>query len=58
MRPAIDIVAEKDLNRPQGRTCFKILVDEHEKLGQNIGAPMNIADCINANSRGDTGPHP
>jgi hypothetical protein len=56
MRPAIDIVTEKDLNRPLVRAYLKILVDEREQLGQNIGAPMDVTDRINANSGGKTRP--
>jgi hypothetical protein len=53
VRPAIDVVAEENLEEVGGGACLEIVVYAHEKVGQEIGAPVYVADGIDAPTGGD-----
>ena len=52
-RAAVNIVAEVNLDCVSGWSGFEIIIDAGEELGQEIGAPVDVADSINAPARGN-----
>ena len=51
-RPAIDVVAEKDVDRAHGTRISEISVNYSEHLLKQIGAAMDVADRIDPNPVG------
>jgi hypothetical protein len=45
-RPAIDIIAQKNVNRSHGRAKREIGVDPSQQLVEQIEATMNVAYSI------------
>jgi hypothetical protein len=48
---AVDIVAEIDFDAMADRPAFQVVVDALDGFDQEIGAAVNIADCIDARVR-------
>src|SRR5262245_10724893 len=47
VRPAIDIVAEKDEGTPRRvRACMRVVLDQLKQIAQQVEPPVNIADGV------------
>jgi hypothetical protein len=48
IRPAIDIIAEINLDRVSNRPASLVIVDAFERFHQEVGATVNVADAVDA----------
>src|SRR6266849_10317388 len=53
VRPAIDIVSQKDVDSPGHRMRLKVGIDLREQLSQQIGTAVHVSDGIHSDTLRD-----